>query len=330
MKKNTGLKVLAMVIAMILWAYVRVTVGGYSQNIMSQLELQVPLELRGGNSNLIPYESSADTVSLIVRGSADVVGELREGLVRAYVDIESMVAGSHWPEVQVLVPPGVQILAKTPGSVNVKLSSPMVKEAQVSVETAGSPRTGFQVGEPVFNPRSVKLQGPEALVAQVRRVTAVVPVDGLEQSVTLAVSNLIPENENGTAVMGTDNTIRVTPREVVATIPIYREETIRPVSVGFGNVRIEQREGFTYELEASPERVSLRLDDEQDRPLPKEVLTVSVFFPISDEPQERTVPLIKPEGFSLTEPDAVTIRLTAKPKAQSPASRGAGRRTDKP
>ena len=51
MNQTNGLKILAMVISIILWAYVRVTQGGVTQNTITQLELRVPLETKGGGSN---------------------------------------------------------------------------------------------------------------------------------------------------------------------------------------------------------------------------------------------------------------------------------------
>ena len=231
MNQTNGLKILALVISIILWAYVRVTQGGVTQNTITQLELRVPLETKGGGSNLIPFEKSADTITLVLRGDSEVVTELREGLVRAYVDLEGMAAGSNWPEVQVLVPAGVQILSKDPSSVNVHLSPLMVKEVPIKIATAGAPKKGFKVGTPIFSPNIVKLEGPEELVGQVNVVMGVVPVDGLGETIALIVNNLVPLNENETAVMGTDSALRLAVREVRVTIPIEQEQTLETLPV---------------------------------------------------------------------------------------------------
>ena len=90
MNQTNGIKVLAVVISVILWAYVRVTVGGVTRNSVTQLELRVPLETKGAGTSLIPYEKSTDTIKLILRGDSEVVTELREGLVRDYIDVENM------------------------------------------------------------------------------------------------------------------------------------------------------------------------------------------------------------------------------------------------
>ena len=301
-----------MVISIILWAYVRVTQGGVTQNTITQLELRVPLETKGGGSNLIPFEKSADTITLVLRGDSEVVTELREGLVRAYVDLEGMAAGSNWPEVQVLVPAGVQILSKDPSSVNVHLSPLMVKEVPIKIATAGAPKKGFKVGTPIFSPNIVKLEGPEELVGQVNVVMGVVPVDGLGETIALTVNNLVPLNENETAVMGTDSALRLAVREVRVTIPIEQEQTLETLPVALKNVKVEKQPGYEYELDVSPEFVQVSTTLTADQ-LPESLqVKPYTFKPKGPRVQEVDVELNPGEGLTLVGGSRVTLTLRPK------------------
>jgi YbbR domain-containing protein len=315
LRENSGIKLLAIVLAVILWAYVRVTVGGVTQKVMSQLVLQVPLETRGAGSGLIPYEKSADTITITLRGESSVVSDLREGLVRAYVDVADMVSGSHWPEVQVLVPPGVQILDTEPKSVNVKLSPPMFKEVLVSVQSTGEPKAGFRAHKPSFEPRTIRLQGPEALVSQVEKVTCLVPVDGLEESFSLTIHNLTPVNSNGNAVMGIDSSIRMTPRKVSATIPIEATETIHSLPVILSNVRVEEKAGYAYDLEVVPQFVQVRTQIRDRQGLPEGLTTEKLSFPATSEVQEREVGLTLQDGMTAVGSGKVKVRLLPRKRA---------------
>jgi len=310
--QTNGLKILALVISIILWAYVRVTQGGVTQNTITQLELRVPLETKGGGSNLIPFEKSADTITLVLRGDSEVVTELREGLVRAYVDLEGMAAGSNWPEVQVLVPAGVQILSKDPSSVNVHLSPLMVKEVPIKIATAGAPKKGFKVGTPIFSPNIVKLEGPEELVGQVNVVMGVVPVDGLGETIALIVNNLVPLNENETAVMGTDSALRLAVREVRVTIPIEQEQTLETLPVALKNVKVEKQPGYEYELDVSPEFVQVSTTLTADQ-LPESLqVKPYTFKPKGPRVQEVDVELNPGEGLTLVGGSRVTLTLRPK------------------
>jgi YbbR domain-containing protein len=317
-KENSGIKALALVLALILWAYVRVTVGGVTQKVMSQLVLQVPLETRGAGSSLIPYEKSADTITITLRGEAAVVSELREGLVRAYVDVADMVSGSHWPEVQVLVPQGVQILTTEPKSVNVKLSPPMFKEVSVQVESTGEPKAGFKALKPSYEPRTVRLQGPEALLSQVDRVTCLVPVDGLDESFSLSIHNLTPVNANGNAVMGIDSSIRMAPRKISATMPIEATESIHSLPVILNNITVEEKAGYAYDIEVVPQFIQVRTQVRDRKALPDGLATETVSFPPSSEILEREVALRSVDGLTTVGNNKVKVRLL--PRKKAPAS----------
>lgn len=310
MIQANGLKFLAAVIAVILWAYVRVTVGGVSQTSTTQLELRIPLETKVGGSNLIPYEKSIDTITVTVRGDSQVVDELRAGLVSAYVDLEKMAAGSNWPEVQVLVPAGVSIIKVEPSSVNVHLSPLMIKEVPIKIETAGSPKQGFKVGTPIYEPPSVKLEGPEELVSQVSMASGVVPVEGLSETLALRVNNLVPLNENGTAVMGADTSLRLAVREVRVTIPIEESETRETLDVDISNVDFRREPGYKYKLDYTPKfvRVNTSLLEEQ---LPDSLKVASITLrPNGLNVEEVEVKLEVPEGITVVGPATVKLILT--------------------
>lgn len=317
MNQTNGLKILALVISIILWAYVRVTQGGMSQDSISQLELWVPLETRGGGSDLIPFEKSTDTIRLVLRGDSDVVTEMREGLVRAYVELEGMAPGSNWPEVQVLVPGGVQVMAVDPNSVNVHLSPRTVKEVPIKITTAGAPKKGFKVGTPLYTPTSVKLEGPEHLVNQVNVVMGVVPVDGMGETFALTVNNLVPLNAKETAVIGSDTALRLGVREVRATIPIELEQTLETLPVALKNVKVEKQDGYDYELDVSPEFVQVSTSLRADQ-IPENLqVKPYTFRPKGPAVQEADVELETVKGLTLV--GGSTVSLTLRPrKIQKP------------
>lgn len=307
---NTGLKLISVVLALVLWTYVRVSVGGLTHETMSQLELQVPLEIRGASSSLIPYEKSAGTIKVTLRGDSAVVSDLREGLVRAYVDVSDMVAGTHWPEVQVLVPQGVDVLVCEPKSVNVKLSPPMSKSVPLVVEPSGDPKKGFRALNPSYEPRIVRLQGPEAILNQVQKVVCLVPVGGLSETLTLAARNLAPVNSDGNILMGMDSIIRMVPREVMVTLPIEGTEVLHALPVLLDDVTVERLPGYSYNLEVFPQFVQVRGSASDMKDLPVGLSTSELHFSHSSKRQEKEVGLIKIPGLTLVGNSIVKVRLT--------------------
>lgn len=309
MNQTNGLKLLALVIAVILWAYVRVTVTGISQNSITQLELKIPLELKGAGSHLIPYEVSTDTVSITVRGNSEVVDGLGEGLVRAYVDLHDVAAGSAWPEVQVVVPGNVQKVKVEPRSVNVRLSPVMSKYFPVEIIARGTPKQGFKAGDPVFEPHTVEIEGPEDLVRLVSVVRGTVLVEGLGETFSGIVTGLTPLNENGTTVMGKDTSLRFSVKEVQVTVPIEQKESVETIPVGVEKVRVNGRPGFHYDVEVDPQFVQVSTTLSPDD-LPDNVqVPAFTFEPKSGETMIKELTLPQLDGASYVGGNKVRLIL---------------------
>lgn len=309
MNQTNGLKALALVIAIILWAYVRVTVGGVTQNPITQLELKVPLELKGNGSSLIPFEISKNTITVTVRGNSDIVNELSDGMVKAYVDLKDVAAGSAWPEVQVIVPGNVSIMNIDPKSVNVKLSPRMAKEVPIKIETRGKPKAGFKIGPISFEPKVVEIEGPEELVRQVATVLGVIQVDGISETFSASVRGLVPINENRTAVMGQDVALRLNVREAQVTVPVEQKQTVESVAVGLQNVKVDGQPGFRYDIEVDPQFVEVSSSLSMQT-LPQTIdLPAVTFVPKGPEVVSKIVVLPTIEGLSYMGKDQVKLTL---------------------
>ncbi|MCA9794720.1 MAG: hypothetical protein KC910_23090, partial [Candidatus Eremiobacteraeota bacterium] len=292
MKENLGLRVLALVIAIVLWAYVRVTTNPAGREVLAQITLTLPLERQGNAPNLIPYEYSAETVDVTLEGESRVVKQLREGLVRAYVDLNGMTAGSHWPEVKVLYPPEVRLVDQEPRSVNVKISPLLAKEVPVEVKVGGTAADGMSTGEVSVDPDRVKIQGPEALVNEVARVRGRILLDGQSRTFTADVTGLTPVSENGTPVSGNNYQVRVAPKRVAATVPIESKGTLMGVPVALENARVAIREGYRYSMRADPSVVTIRVAKNLEPPTV--IKTEAVDFGSPTTVVEQEVALLPP------------------------------------
>ncbi len=307
MKENFGLRVLALVIAIVLWAYVRVTTGGGGREVLAQITLTLPLERQGNSPKLIPYEYSAETVDVTLEGESRVVGQLREGLVRAYVDLGEMAAGSHWPEVKVLYPPDVRLVDHEPRSVNVKISPLTAKEVPVSVEVGGKPADGMSVGKVTVEPEGARIQGPEALVSEVERVRGRLLLDGQSRTFSADVVGLTPVTRGGTAVRGTNYQVRVVPKEVLATVPIDAEGVIMGLPVFLNNINYETPSGYKMAVVSQPQTVTVRVADESSAPSGIYTEEKNLGAPTTETAEE--VKLQSPKGVTLLSDRKVTVIL---------------------
>lgn len=316
MNENLGLRILALVLAIILWAYVKVTTGDIAAQTIAQVTLELPIELKGAAPNLIPYEVSAENVKVTLRGSAEIVNQLREGIVPAFVDLTGMVPGSHWPEVKVLPPAGIDMTNQEPRSVNVRLSPLMVKEVPIEIVLDGRPADGMNAGDIKTDPTNIKLKGPEALVSTVDRVVGHIIIDGQSRTFSAEVANLDAVTEGGTLVRANNAQIHLVPKRVVCTVPIEARDRLVAIPVDMVNVRSSPPDGYTHSLEWEPEYVTVRVAEKVQ--VPAYLKTERIDFGNSSVNLEESAALEVPAGITVIGEDSIRVRLLVE-KKKAPA-----------
>lgn len=309
MKENLALRILALVLAIILWAYVRVTTGGIAENSITQLTLELPIERRGVPTNLVPYEFSDETVRVTLQGRSEIVENLREGLVRAHVDLTNMVAGSHWPEVEVLPPREVQLIEQQPRSINVKLSPLFAKQVPVEIAVEGPAAAGMVAGDPQVEPREVKVQGPEAVVKDIVKVRGQIHLSKESQTFTATVAALAPVSEAGTPPGGSHQ-LRIVPKKCTVTVPIVAADRVVGLPVLHDKVRYTPDPRYSYSFEIDPAIVGVRVS-EGVKP-PPYLKTESVDFGSTSSIVEEEVKVEFPAGLSAAGVDTVRVRMIPK------------------
>lgn len=121
MNQPAGLKSLVLLIVVISLIYTWLAPSG-SELGQIQTVLMVPLECQSTDMHRFPVERSTDTVELILEGEPEVVSELREGLVRAWIEIDDLPNGVGTSKVKVLCPDNVKIIKVDPPSISFKVA----------------------------------------------------------------------------------------------------------------------------------------------------------------------------------------------------------------
>lgn len=313
MKENLGLRILALVLAIVLWAFVRVTQEPLNSEALAQVTLELPLQLQGTPPDLVAYEGSSEKVSVSLKGPAEVVNTLREGLVRTYVELSGMAPGSHWPEVKVVAPGGVQVLEVKPPSVNVKLSPIATAQVPVKILVTGKPAQGMKAQQPAVEPSSVKIQGPEALVREVAAVVGTVVLEGQSQAYSIDVAGLTPVTTNNVPVRTASFQLRVVPKEVAVTVPISSEGQTVGVPI-IADYKLPSRLKY-YNVTWHPENATVVVPTNSQAP--KALYTRPVDFSSAADSTTREVRLEIPKGVDVLDPQAVTVKLEVLEEAPS-------------
>ena len=241
---NFGLKLLAVLLATLLW----LTVAG--EHIVERT-LRVPLELRNVPAELEIVGDPPMTVDVRVRGSSAILSRMEPGEVVALLDLEGARPGSrlfHLRPDEVNAPYGVEIAQITPATVGLELEKSGRRSVPVVPAIEGDPAPGFVLGRATATPTSVEVIGPERRLRDLASATTE-PVSVAGQRATV----------NDVVTIGVaDAALRLAETQT-ATVTV--EVLPAPVERDFAGVPVRWRNlggGLTARIQPSVARVTVR------------------------------------------------------------------------
>lgn len=242
--RNLGLKVLAVLLAAVLW----LTVAG--EHIVERT-LRVPLELSNVPSQLEIVGDPPMTVDVRVRGSSALLSRMDPGDVVALLDLEGARAGSrlfHLRIDQVRGPYGVEVAQITPATIALELEKSGRRSVPVTAAVEGDPAPGYVIGRATATPATVDVIGPVSRLRDLASATTEpVSVAGQRANVTDVVT------------IGVSDTALRLAENQTATVTV--EVLPAPVERDFGGVPVRWRNlgaGLSARIQPSVTRVTIR------------------------------------------------------------------------
>ena len=170
---NAGLKIISLVLAMFTWFFVK-GITSDSRTIEG-----VPLEVKT-KSGLAVLQTSASTVSVVVRGTREDVRQVSRQDLSATVDLTR---DDRHGLIAVKLPPRVvrhshrvQVTQVVPPEVTVNVDEMIVRELPVQPQFAGELAPGLAIERVITKPEAVEVKGPKTLLNRLSNVTTL-PID---------------------------------------------------------------------------------------------------------------------------------------------------------
>jgi YbbR domain-containing protein len=190
--RHLGLKVLAIILACVLWF----TVAG--EHVVER-SMRAPLAVRNLPPNLEIVGDLPESVDIRVRGSAAQLGRLDTGDVVAMLDMTTARTGSrlfHLRADEVSVPYGIDVAQVIPPTISLSLEKSVRRIVPIVPTTDGDPAPGFIVGRISAEPSTVLIVGPESHVRDVGSATTEpVEIDGKSARVRDVVTVGVMDSE---------------------------------------------------------------------------------------------------------------------------------------
>lgn len=193
--KNITPKILAVILAVVLWLYVM-----NEQNPPIESSFTIPLEVRNAATTFVISEMP-ETARIKVRGPRSTVAGLLTCDLKAYVDVKGLSEGRHNVKVNAALPPNLELIEINPEKVQLRLDTIISRNVAVAVRLTGTPAKAATVSKVASANEQVTIEGPKNVVDTVEKVAAAVDLSGKNADFTIDAP-LIPVNREGKEVEG--------------------------------------------------------------------------------------------------------------------------------
>ncbi|MBU4366421.1 MAG: hypothetical protein KKF10_04745 [Verrucomicrobia bacterium] len=188
---NPGLKILALLAAVVFWLAIQETIS------FEVVLPDIPLEIRVGKGWAVLHQSE-HTVRVTFKGSQNDIGQMDPKQIKAIVDLRTnSIAGSGEIVVTlsaIKAPRNVRPISVEPSRVQVSLDREQEKKVPVQSRAVGKPFSG-EVEALICEPAVVTLRGPAQQLQQTEWVyTESVDVEGRVESFTKRCRVLMPSD----------------------------------------------------------------------------------------------------------------------------------------
>ena len=297
--------ILAIALALFLWAYVRV-----AQELPStrHLTLEVTIENNGRHSNLSYAITPNNHLDVIVKGQKELLDNLTSDGVGVMVDVGEIDApGSTNVPVRVRLPHGIELAGKAP-SVTVIAKALQQRQFRVVVAFLTAPPAGSMVGEYLVDPAIVTVQGTKEVLDQVHHVIALINPDELLGAAATCVPR--PVDAAGERVLDAGvltSSVKVRMASLTGEL-VTRQVAVHPPHL----TNLPPHLQVTVD-KISPDYVTLRGNSAQidNQPAFLETSPLDVHDVTSDA--TRSAPLNVPQGMTVIEGPRINVMLHVQP-----------------
>jgi YbbR domain-containing protein len=178
--KNPTLKVISLILAIILWIFVKSKSGG-------EVGLVVPLEFYRIPTNLIVTQVTDEAINVRINGSFMQLERLPTREIRARIDLSRARPGTNSFDIlpdNFNISKTLDITQISPSSFKVDLDRVVDKVVHIKPVVKGKPARGYRVTKISVDPPYINLQGARGQLTGLKEVlTEEVDISGLKETV---------------------------------------------------------------------------------------------------------------------------------------------------
>ena len=302
--RNLGLKIVALIFAILLWAYVLVALNPMRSKSIDD----VPITLEGYTDllsrNLILVNSDLGLADVEVNATITNHSDLDASRITCRASLSTIsAAGTYRLPLNVTVQSNLGTVASVdPRTVTVEVDNLVVKNVPVKLELTGTLPEGYEVvSENVAS--SITIEGAARYIERTVRAVATVDLTGRTENVEESVNVVFYDKDDNEVAVVTrsQNKPAVTVR---LTLSAYKRVSVRQ------DVSLADDTYYTLRSETTPATVIIYGSVETLENIDY-ISTENLVLPAEADIVSRVVPLILPDGVTLRRGQSGSVTLSA-------------------
>lgn len=167
--ENVGLKLIALVLAILVWAMISGRERSYSEKTMD-----INVEYYGIQENIDVRSVRPDKVRIKVRATSQELNKITSGDFRIRISLQDVSEGTHnyWTENYLLFPEGMDITAIQQKMIEITVKEFMTRDIPARVRYKGRMKSGIRLLERRIVPETVKVFGYKSQIINLQEVEA--------------------------------------------------------------------------------------------------------------------------------------------------------------
>ena len=294
-KGSITIKVLAVLIAIIMWFYVMSDINPVISREFNNIKVEFKHTEAVQESNLYVKGPKQVEVSVEVSGRREDILKITQEDINSYVDLRGMTEGDIRVPINVNSSiDKIEIKNYKPKEAIFTIEGIISTEKQVELEPTGTVANGYEMGTEQLKPNIVIIRGPKSFVNSIDKVVAAVDVTNVRETINVNVPYKILD-DRGIEV----GFVTKEPETIEVTVPVYKVKNVNitPQPVG------QLLEGYMItSIRTRPQSIKIK-GSIADVNAIKTIRTTPIDISSFTENNTVVAELIIPEGILLSNPN---------------------------
>ncbi|WBW49244.1 CdaR family protein [Peptoniphilus equinus] len=221
MKRNTMLKLISVLFAVFLWAFVRSEVDPERNEVLRNIPVHYENLASIKDRNYVLLSNAQLKTDVTIYAKSSDLARMNADNITATVDLNGVLPGESSLPVKVIVDnTAVRVVEKNPARVMVRVDEMVSSQVPVELKTTGDPKEGFILGA-IKETQEVTVSGPSTVVKSIDAIRAVLNIDGLDESAVKS-GKVAAFDSAGNVI----NSVTFEPEVVDVEVPIQKTKNV--------------------------------------------------------------------------------------------------------